>query len=102
VEDQQPIHIAREVIEDRPVKSAHERPGTVQLPGADPQEGGLRAHSRDAFGQGESLSLGRSGFARYGVAGLRRGVGMHRFEHHPGIREGRLFSSRRSQEVLLR
>ncbi len=79
------------------MESVHEGPGTVQLPGANPQERGLGAHSRDAFGQCERLSLGRPGFARGGVGGLRRGVGVHSLEHHPGIREGRLFSRRRGQ-----
>jgi hypothetical protein len=79
------------------VECVHERPGTVQLPGADPQEGGLSAHNRDTFGQSERLRLGGPGFAGGGVTGLRRGVGVHRLEHHPGIREGRLFSRRRGQ-----
>ena len=77
------------------MECVHQGAGAVQLPGADPEEGGLGAHRRDAFGQRERLALGRAGRAGGGVAGLGRRVGVHRLEYHPGIREGRLFGGRR-------
>ena len=59
LQDQQPIHVARQVVERAPVKHVHQGARTVWLSGAHPEKRSLGTYRGRSFSQRECLALRR-------------------------------------------
>ena len=97
LERQQPVHVARQLVQNASVERAHESAGTFGLPGGEPEEAGLGAHDGNSLGGRELLAFGRDDGARGRVTGLHGGVALHGLDHHPGVGEAGPFGRRDGQ-----
>ena len=68
LQDQQPVHVARQVVECAPMEHVHQSASPVGLPGAYPEKGSLGTYRGHSFSQRECLAFGRPCRARGGVA----------------------------------